>query len=117
MKKIVLGVCVLSTVAFFAACDSKTELAILNSSASNGNINSVVWADGDASWGVVARNTQSEAKEVKETNGSIKATVDNSGDGNFNVATVYIQAADGTYSATSASISQGSSNVITVKAQ
>lgn len=107
MKKIIFLIPVLA----FAACNSQTELSVLNGYGSEDTIKDVVWANGDAIWTEeVAIGLRTNSQEVSETTGTITCSIDD-GSGNFNEADV-ITASGGA----SATIDEGSSNVVTITA-
>jgi hypothetical protein len=115
MKKILLMSSALLLATFFVACTGKTELQFTNSNSSTGHINNIVWADGDATWvnGIngYARNSDTDAKEVTLTSGTVTCQVETSdGNHNFVGAIVII---DGN---SSLSIKSGASNKYTLQA-
>lgn len=112
MRKIAVFACVLASVSFIIAC-GKTELNVTNGPNSSGKINDVVWADGDATWNSgdgYALNTATGAKEVSKTSGSITCSVFTGA--NYVAATVTEEGSANQ----SFSLSDGSSNTITIRA-
>lgn len=113
MKKILLFAV---PVFFFAACNPVTELAVKNGSESQGTISDVVWNHTDGQTPAVAFandaavGAQTESKETDVLDGQITCAVDDGSD--LFIAEVIV-ASTGSQSA---SLNEGESNVLTVKA-
>jgi len=76
-KNIMMFLFLIAGSVLFVACSGATELSFTNSSNSDGAINEIVWANGDANWtkdGGYDLNATTESKEVNETKGSVTCT-------------------------------------------
>ncbi|HNR89174.1 MAG TPA: hypothetical protein PKM65_12610 [Spirochaetota bacterium] len=114
MKKtimLILFVFVLSVL--FGACNSKkTELQFVNSPDSQGAINDIIWANGDAQFSQAngfAKNDSTASMEVTEVNGGVEAKyLDGS---EFKTGKVYFPKTN----SSSLSLSEGSANKYTIQ--
>ncbi len=114
MKKLIILMGALAAAAFLVHCGNEvTEVAWKNSTDSNGSIEEIVWAEGDAEWyETVGKGSLSSTKEVTKLVGEAECKVESSeGSGDFDVAQVHINDNLGAYA-----LSEGSSHVLTLKA-
>lgn len=89
--------------------NDKTELAWINDAGSS--INDIIWADGDEVWSKTngyADKTKTESKEVSKLNGTVVASIEESG--MFKEGTVTILETG----SSSLSLNEGSSEVYTI---
>lgn len=110
MKKFAILSIIAAFSAAMVACNGKTELAWTNSSQSDGKINNIVWASGDAEWtNGYDKTTTTESKEVSTTKGSITGIQVDNGAG-LVAGTASDESGNSSFS-----LSEGSANTYTIK--
>jgi len=97
--------------------DAPTELGWENSSDSQGEINDIIWADGDQVWSKsdgYATTQRTGSKEVQELNGMVECALDPDGTGpeDFTTAIMYIEETN----SQSLSLNPGESSIYTIRA-
>lgn len=126
-RNVLLIICAVATISFISCGDStsdkgndptpdgSTGLSFNNSSNSDGKINDIVWAEGNATWNKTAgydRGATTESKTVTSTAGGVEASVDPDNSGDYVAAEVTIPEAN----ASSLAIEKGYYNNYTIVA-
>lgn len=127
MKHFVMLMLLLAAVGFVVSCGNDvTEVAWKNSESGSIKVNQIVWAQDNVEWldtsSGITPGTQTAAKEVNSTESTVEISTCSTCDGSdFNAAQVTeITGAEyfsGSSTTPSVRVSDGSSNVLTFKAQ
>lgn len=114
MKKALMLMFLIAAVGFVVSCGNEvTEVAWKNSADSDGRITDIRWVEDDITWSeAVVRQATSSSKEVNKTESTVECAVATGDSGSdFDAAQVSVDGKAGAIS-----LAEGSSNVLTIKA-